>query len=240
MVALKLDNPAQVARLIDHTLLKPEASREQIVALCDEARRFRFASVCVNPAYVALCASRLQDVADVAVCSVVGFPLGATLPEAKTFEAERVIAAGAREVDMVMNVGALKSGDLDLLRSDIRAVAETAHARGAICKVILETGLLTDAEKETACQIAREAGADFVKTSTGFGPGGATVADIALMRRVVGPDMGVKASGGVRTYADVVALVEAGATRIGASAGVRIVEEALGQAGPGAASSESY
>lgn len=239
-MTLKLDNPAQVARLIDHTLLKPEASREQIAALCDEARRFRFASVCVNPAYVALCADRLRDAEDVAVCTVVGFPLGATLPEVKAFEAERAIAAGAREVDMVMNVGALKSGDLDLLRRDIRAVAEAAHAHGAICKVILETGLLTDPEKESACGVAREAGADFVKTSTGFGPGGATVADIALMRRVVGPEMGVKASGGVRTLADVVALVEAGATRIGASAGVRIVEEALGQAGPGAASGESY
>ena len=238
-MTLKLDNPAQVARLIDHTLLKPEASREQIVALCDEARRFRFASVCVNPAYVPLCAEWLRDVEDVAVCTVVGFPLGATLPEVKAFEAERAIAAGAREVDMVMNVGALKSGDLDLLRRDIHAVAQAAHEHDAICKVILETGLLTDPEKETACRVAREAGADFVKTSTGFGPGGATVADIALMRRVVGPELGVKASGGVRTYADVVALVQAGATRIGASAGVRIVEEATGQAGSGPTGGDS-
>lgn len=239
-MSFKLDDPAQVARLIDHTLLKPEASREQIVRLCDEARRYRFASVCVNPAYVALCAAQLEGVEDVAVCTVVGFPLGATLLEVKAFEAERAIANGAREVDMVMNVGALKSGDIDLLRRDIRAVVEAAHTGGAICKVILETALLTDPEKETACRVAREAGADFVKTSTGFGPGGATVADIALMRRVVGPEMGVKAAGGVRTYADVIAMVEAGATRIGASAGVRIVEEAMGQAGSGAASGDSY
>lgn len=220
-----------VARLIDHTLLKPAASREQIEQLCDEARQYQFASVCVNPVYVKLCADLLRDQDDVAVCTVIGFPLGANLPEVKAYEAEQAIADGATEVDVVQNVGALKSGDLDLLRRDITAVVEVAHRHDAICKVILETALLTDEEKETACQIAKESGADFVKTSTGFGPGGATVDDVTLMRRVVGPDMGVKASGGVRTYADVLAMTAAGATRIGASAGVQIVQEAQGETG---------
>ncbi|WP_119072734.1 deoxyribose-phosphate aldolase [Aggregatilinea lenta] len=223
----------QTARLIDHTLLKPEAIRAQIETLCDEARRYHFASVCINPSYVRLCAELLADVADVAVCTVIGFPLGATTPDAKAFEARQAIANGATEVDMVQNVGALKSGDLDLLRRDIAAVVEVAHAGNALCKVILETALLTDEEKVTACQIAQEVGADFVKTSTGFGSGGATEADIAVMRRTVGPVMGVKASGGVRTYADVQKMVAAGATRIGASAGVQIVEQARGgQAAP--------
>jgi deoxyribose-phosphate aldolase len=221
-----------IARLIDHTLLKPDATHDQIVRLCEEARRFRFASVCVNPVHVSLCVDLLRDVEDVAVCTVIGFPLGATLPEVKAFEAGQVITLGATEVDMVQNVGALKSQDLDLLQRDMAAVVEVAHAHGAICKVIFETALLTDAEKETACQAAKAVGADFVKTSTGFGPGGATVEDVALMRRAVGPQIGVKAAGGVRTYADVQAMMAAGATRIGASAGVRIVEEALGQAGP--------
>ena len=218
-----------VARIIDHTLLKPDATRAQIEQLCAEARRYRFRSVCVNPTWVALCADLLAETPDVLVCTVVGFPLGATTPEVKAFEAERAIADGAKEVDMVMNVGALKSGDHDLVERDIRAVVDVAHERGARCKVILETGLLTPDEIVTASQIAKRAGADFVKTSTGFGPGGATVADIALMRQAVGPEMGVKASGGVRTYEDVQALVAAGATRIGASAGVRIVEQARGQ-----------
>ena len=219
-----------IARLIDHTLLKPEATPDQIIQLCAEARYYHFASVCVNPTYVALCAAELHDAADIAICTGIGFPLGATLSSVKAFEAETVIAAGATEVDMVQNIGALKSGDFDLLQRDMAAVVEAAHAHGAICKVILETGLLTDAEKVTACEIAAQAGADFVKSSTGFGPGGATAADIALMRRTVGPDMGVKASGGVRSYADVLALVAAGASRIGASAGVKIIEEATGQA----------
>lgn len=217
-----------IARIIDHTLLKPEASREQIIQICAEARCYHFASVCVNPSYVALCADQLKDVPDVAVCTVIGFPLGASLTEVKVFEAERAIAHGATEIDMVQNVGALKSKDCDLLARDIAAVVEVAHKHGVICKVILETALLSDEEKEIACRIAVDAGVDFVKTSTGFGPGGATVSDIALMRRVVGPKLGVKASGGIRTYADVQAMVAAGATRIGASAGVRIVEEACG------------
>jgi len=218
-----------IARMIDHTLLKPEASRDQITRLCNEARQYHFASVCVNPFYVSLCADLLRDVPDVAVCTVIGFPLGATLPEVKAYETEQVIARGATEIDMVQNIGALKSRDYDAVRGDMRAVVNVAHAHGAICKVILETALLTDEEKEAACQIAQEAGADFVKTSTGFSSGGATTADIALMRRVVGPQMGVKASGGIRTYVDVQQMITAGANRIGASAGVRIVEEACGQ-----------
>src|SRR5690606_15546411 len=176
---------------------------------------------------------------EVLVCTVIGFPLGATLPEVKAFEAQRAIADGAREVDMVMNVGALKSGDRALVERDIRAVVNVAHAGGARCKVILETGLLVPDEITAASEIARAAGADFVKTSTGFGPGGATVADILLMRKAVGPQMGVKASGGVRTFEDVQAMVAAGATRIGASAGVLIVEQALGQ-GAGDAPSTGY
>lgn len=228
-------NATAVARLIDHTLLKPAASHDQIASLCAEARQYRFASVCVNPVYVAVCAELLRDVPDVAVCTVIGFPLGATLPEVKAFEAERAIADGAAEVDMVQWVGALKNGDLSVLERDIKAVVDVAQQHQVLCKVILETALLTDAEKETACRIAKAAGADFVKTSTGFGPGGATVEDIALMRRVVGPAMGVKASGGVRTYADLQAMVAAGATRIGASAGVLIVQEALGEAADTAA-----
>ena len=228
-----------VARLIDHTLLKPDASHDQIVQICEDARRYRFASVCVNPSYVGLCADLLKDVDDVMVCTVVGFPLGANLPEVKAYEAEQAIRDGATEIDMVQNVGALKSHDLELLRRDIAAVVEVAHAHDATCKVILETALLTDDEKKTACRIAKEVGADFVKTSTGFGPGGATAADIALMRAAVGPDMGVKASGGVRSYEDVQAMVAAGATRIGASAGIRIVQEALGEA-PGQDGSDQY
>ncbi|MBN1201727.1 MAG: deoxyribose-phosphate aldolase [Anaerolineae bacterium] len=229
-----------VARFIDHTLLKPEASREQVVRLCDEARRYHFASVCVNPAYVELCAGLLRDAGDVAVCTVVGFPLGATLPEVKAYETEQAIKHGATEIDMVQNIGALKSGDHDLVRRDMAAVIETAHARGVICKVILETALLTDEEKTIACQIAGEIGADFVKTSTGFGPGGATVEDVALMRRVVGPEMGVKAAGGIRTYADLQQMIEAGATRIGASAGVRLVEEAREGAATSPDATDSY
>jgi deoxyribose-phosphate aldolase len=229
-----------VARIIDHTQLKPEASREQIIQLCAEARLYHFASVCVNSSYVALCAEQLRDVPDVAVCTVLGFPLGATLTDVKVYEAERAITSGATEVDMVQNVGALKSKDYDLLARDITAVVEAAHKQNVLCKVILETALLTDEEKEIACRIARDAGADFVNTSTGFCTGGATAPDVALMRRVVGPEMGVKASGGIRTYADVQAMVAAGATRIGASAGVRIVEEAAGGASAGPESKDQY
>jgi deoxyribose-phosphate aldolase len=223
-----------VSGLIDHTLLRPDATRTELEQLCREAAAFQFATVCVNPAWVSLCAARLRS-APVAVCTVVGFPLGATTPDVKQYETRRVIFDGAREVDMVINVGALKSGDLRLVEQDIACVAEACRNAGAISKVIIEAALLTDDEKVTACTLAKAAGADFVKTSTGFGPGGATVADVALMRRVVGPDMGVKAAGGVRDLAGLHAMVAAGATRIGASAGVKIVrEEKTGKAEPGA------
>jgi deoxyribose-phosphate aldolase len=222
-----------VSRLIDHTLLKPDATRAELEQLCREAAEFHFATVCVNPAWVSLCASRLRST-PVAVCTVVGFPLGATTPDVKQYETRRVIFDGAREVDMVINVGALKSGDLRLVEQDIACVAGACRDAGVISKVIIEAALLTDDEKVTACTLAKAAGADFVKTSTGFGPGGATVADVALMRRVVGPDMGVKAAGGVRDLAGLQAMVAAGATRIGASAGVKIVrEEKTGKAEPG-------
>ena len=230
----------EIARLIDHTLLKPAATPAQIEQLCNEARQYHFASVCVNPVHVARCAEWLADVDDVAVCTVIGFPLGANVTQVKAFEAEQAIAAGATEIDMVQNIGALKAGDHATVRDDIAAVVAVAHAHGAICKVILETSMLTDAEKETACRLAQDAGADFVKTSTGFGGGGATPEDIALMRRVVGPEMGVKASGGVRSYTDALAVVEAGATRIGASAGVQIVTEAQGQTPAATDSGDSY
>ncbi len=218
------ETKGNVASLIDHTLLKPDASSEQVVQLCNEARTYRFASVCVNPTHVGLCA-QILDGSGVAVCSVVGFPLGATLTEVKVFEAQQVMREGATELDMVINVGALKSKDYELVKQDIASVAQACHAGNAILKVILETALLTDEEKETACQLAMAAGADFVKTSTGFGPGGATVEDVALMRRVVGPAVGVKAAGGIRTYADAQAMIAAGANRLGASRGVRIVQE---------------
>ena len=211
-----------VARLIDHTLLKPDASAEQIAELCREAREYHFASVCVNSAWVSLCADLLKG-SDVAVCTVVGFPLGASPPEVKAYDAQLAIQNGATEIDMVMNIGALKSRDIKGLYRDIATVAATCHAYNVILKVILETAQITDEEKVIASQVAKMAGADFVKTSTGFGGGGATVADVSLMRRVVGPGLGVKASGGVRTYEDAQAMVEAGATRIGASAGVAIV-----------------
>lgn len=216
---------ADVARLIDHTLLKPEATRDQIVTLCGEARRYGFASVCVNPYWAPLAAAELAG-SPVKVCTVVGFPLGATSTAAKVAETEEAIRAGAEEIDMVINVGALRSGDEDAVGADIRAVVEAAHSGGAKVKTILENALLDDAQKVAACRLARDAGADFVKTSTGFGPGGATVHDVALMRQTVGPEMGVKAAGGIRTLADLRAMVEAGATRIGASASVAIIEAA--------------
>ena len=215
------------ASLIDHTLLKPEATDEDIKKLCEEAARFRFASVCVNPTWVRAAACNLQGTG-VPVCTVIGFPLGATLSDVKAYEARRAIFDGAREVDMVINVGALRSGDDCLVEHDIRLVAEAAHEYNAICKVIIETALLNDDEKVRACRAAKQAGADFVKTSTGFSKGGATVADIALMRRTVGADLGVKASGGVKGLDDARKLVEAGATRIGASVGVKIAQEAAG------------
>lgn len=214
-----------IARLIDHTLLKPDATQAQIAQLCHEARQYSFAAVCVNPTHVKLCADLLKG-SDVAVCTVVGFPLGATPPEVKAYEAQQAIDDGATEVDMVINVGALKGGEYDLVERDIAMVTRTCHNNRALCKVIIEAALLTEQEKIKACELSKKAGADYVKTSTGFGPGGATVADVALMRRVVGSEMGIKAAGGIRSFADAKGMVDAGATRIGASAGIRIVQEA--------------
>ena len=219
---------AGVASMIDHTLLKPDATRTDVETLCREAAEYGFASVCVNPTWVAECARRLRA-SPVKVCSVVGFPLGATTPDTKHYETRRALFDGAHEIDMVINIGALKSGELRLTERDIEAVAAPCRETGAISKVIIEAALLTDDEKITACTLARAAGADFVKTSTGFGPGGATAADVALMRRVVGAEMGVKAAGGVRDLEGLKAMVAAGATRIGASAGVRIVQESRGE-----------
>ncbi len=215
----------EIAHLIDHTLLKPDATQDQIAQLCYEARKYGFAAVCVNPTYVKLCAQLLKG-SPVHVCTVVGFPLGATPPEVKAYEAQQAIDDGATEVDMVINIGALKSKDYALVERDIATVARTCHAGGAILKVIIEAALLTDDEKVIACQLAKAAGADYVKTSTGFGPGGATVHDVELMRRAVGPDLGIKAAGGIRSYEEAKAMVAAGATRIGASAGVKILQEA--------------
>ncbi|MGH8950632.1 MAG: deoxyribose-phosphate aldolase [Acidimicrobiia bacterium] len=211
-----------MARYIDHTLLKPEATAGDIDQLCREAEQYHFASVCINPTWVKRAAENLRGTS-VPVCSVIGFPLGATTPEVKAMEARRALRDGAREVDMVLNIGALKSGDHQLVLRDIEKVVDAAHEVGAICKVILETALLTDEEKVIASALSKQAKADFVKTSTGFGPGGATVYDVALMRETVGPDMGVKASGGVRTTGDAEDMIAAGATRIGASAGIEIV-----------------
>ena len=219
--------PAEIAAMIDHTLLKPDATRQNVADLCREAAQFRFATVCVNPTWVADCAKLLQGTG-VGVCSVVGFPLGATSSDVKAYETRRVIFDGAREVDMVINVGALKSGQLQIVERDIEAVVGPCHDCGAITKVIIEAALLTDDEKVAACTLAKAAGADYVKTSTGFGPGGATPADVALMRRVVGADMGVKAAGGIRDLEGVQAMIAAGATRVGASAGVKIVQQARG------------
>jgi deoxyribose-phosphate aldolase len=218
-------SPAEIARLIDHTLLKPEATREAIRRLCREALHFGFAAVCVNPWNVPEPARLLQG-SGVRVCAVVGFPLGATLPQVKMLESEEAIKLGAREIDMVINVGALKSGDVESFNADIRGVVDASHRGGAICKVILETALLTKEEKIRGSLAAKAAGADFVKTSTGFGPGGATEEDVRLIRGIVGGELGVKAAGGVHTLKDFRRMVAAGATRIGTSAGVRIMEEA--------------
>jgi deoxyribose-phosphate aldolase len=220
--------PGGVASMIDHTLLKPDATRKDIEALCREAAEYKFASVCVNPTWVALCATLLRS-SGVKVCSVVGFPLGATTADTKHFETRRAIFDGACEIDMVINVGALKSGDLRLVERDIESVTVPCRESSALSKVIIEAALLTDDEKVTACTLAKAAGADYVKTSTGFGPGGATAADVMLMRRVVGEEMGVKAAGGVRDLEGLKAMVAAGATRVGASAGVRIVQESEGK-----------
>jgi deoxyribose-phosphate aldolase len=222
---------AGFAGLIDHTLLKPDASRDDIRKLCQEAVRFGFASVCINPWNVPLAAELVRGSA-VKVCTVIGFPLGATLPRVKIHEAEEAIKLGAQEVDMVLNIGALKSGQDDVVESDIRGVVEAAHRCGAICKVIFETSLLTVEEKVRAALASKRAGADFVKTSTGFSTGGATAEDVALMRAVVGSQIGVKASGGVRTLDDLKKMVCAGATRIGASASVKIMEQAAAPAAP--------
>ena len=215
------DAGERMASMIDHTALKPATSREEIEKLCEEARRFRFASVCVNPCYVPLCAQMLR-MTNVKVCTVVGFPLGANRSEVKAFETERAISDGAQEVDMVINVGALKSKDHELVERDIRAVVEKCRSI-VVSKVIIEAALLTDEEKITACSLAKVAGADFVKTSTGFGPGGATAHDVALMRGVVGEEMGVKAAGGIRDVKTAEEMIAAGASRIGASASVKIV-----------------
>lgn len=217
-----------VAGIIDHTLLKPEARRQDIEALCREAMEYGFASVCVNPTWVSACARLVRGTA-VSVCSVVGFPLGASTADAKHYEARRAIFDGASEIDMVINIGALKSGDLPLVERDIEAVTAPCREARVLSKVIIEAALLTDEEKVTACTLARAAGADYVKTSTGFGPSGATVADVALMRRTVGERMGIKAAGGIRDLERLNILVAAGATRIGTSAGVRIVQESRGQ-----------
>lgn len=220
-----VDVGADIAKMIDHTLLKPDATQDQIAQLCYEARKYGFAAVCVNPTHVKLCTELLKG-SPVHVCTVVGFPLGATPPEVKAYEAQQSIDHGATEVDMVINIGALKSKDYALVERDIATVARTCHAGGALLKVIIEAALLTDEEKVLACQLAKAAKADYVKTSTGFGPGGATVHDVELMRRAVGPDMGVKAAGGIKSFQDAQAMVKAGATRIGASAGIKIIEQA--------------
>ncbi len=222
--------PLDLARYIDHTLLRPDASAADIDKLCDEAAEHHFASVCVNPTWVRRAATRLRDT-DVAVASVIGFPFGATPSDVKAFEARRAVRDGAREIDMVINIGALKSGDHDLVRRDIARVSDACHEAGAINKVIIETALLSDAEKIIASRLAVEARADMVKTSTGYAKGGATIYDVALMRETVGPKLGVKAAGGIRTAEDVQEMIAAGATRIGASAGVTIVSGQGGASG---------
>jgi deoxyribose-phosphate aldolase len=214
-----------LARYIDHTVLKPDATEAQMIQLCEEARQYHFMAVCVNPFWVKRCASLLSG-SDTCVATVAGFPLGATLPEVKAYEAQRLVEAGAREIDMVINIGALKDKDYALVARDIVDVVRAAHAGRALTKVIIEAALLNDDEKRTACQLACEAGAEFVKTSTGFSIGGATAHDVALMREVVGPEVGVKAAGGIKTYADMLTMIAAGANRIGASASVKIMQEA--------------
>jgi deoxyribose-phosphate aldolase len=215
---------SEIASLIDHTILKPDATREDVLRVCREAREYGFASVCVNPYWVPLVASQLEG-SPVKVCSVVGFPLGASTTEAKVCETESAIRLGATEIDMVLNIGALRSGDLETVKVDIAAVAEAVHRHeDAVLKVIIETALLDDAQKVTACELAVAAHADFVKTSTGFSTAGATAADVELMRRTVGPSIGVKASGGIRTLEDFRKMVAAGASRVGASASTKIVD----------------
>lgn len=213
----------QLAQMIDHTLLKAEATKDNIIKLAEEAKEYKFASVCVNPTWVKTAAEVLKDVPEVKVCTVIGFPLGATTTEVKAFETKNAIENGAGEVDMVINIGALKGKQYDVVENDIKAVVEAAKGK-ALVKVIIETSLLTDEEKEIACKLAVQAGTDYVKTSTGFSTGGATKEDIALMRKVVGPSIGVKASGGVRSLEDAETMIAVGATRIGASSGIAIVK----------------
>ncbi len=222
------DVPTDLARYIDHTLLKPDATAEQVDKLCREARDFHFAAVCINPTWVRRAAEQLRGTG-VAVASVIGFPFGAGTTAVKAMETRQAVRDGAREIDMVINIGALKSGMYDLVRDDIAAVSDACHEAGALNKVIIEAVLLTDEEKVIACRLAQQAKADYVKTSTGYASGGATVFDVALMREAVGPKMGVKAAGGIRTAEDVTEMIAAGATRIGASAGVKIV---TGERGP--------
>lgn len=220
--------PQDIAKFIDHTLLKPEATPAEIEKLCLEAREYHFAAVCVNPPYVKECSQLLRG-SDVAIAVVVGFPLGAHTSEAKVFETQQAITEGASEIDMVINIGALKSKQDKIVREDIRAVVDAAHRQGALVKVIIEAALLNDDEKIRACEFAQDAGADYVKTSTGFGPGGATVHDVELMSKAVHGELGVKAAGGIRTLEQAEAMIRAGATRIGASAGIKIVQQARGQ-----------
>jgi deoxyribose-phosphate aldolase len=227
MSSYKNLSAGEIAAYIDHTVLKAEATTEEIIKLCEEAKQYHFATVCVNPGYVALAAKELAG-SGVGITTVAGFPLGATTTFTKAAEAKDAIANGATEVDMVINVGLIKSGDFEGVKRDVEGVVEACKGK-AVMKVILETGLLTDEEKVRACEICKEAGADFVKTSTGFGKGGATAEDIALMRRTVGPDMGVKASGGVRDLETALKMIEAGATRIGASSSVAIVTGGTGE-----------
>jgi len=224
-ILARTGRPEAIASLIDHTLLKPEATREQVRQLCREALNYSFATVCVNPVWVPLCASELAG-SRVKAITVVGFPLGSTMTEVKLHEAEAALRNGAREIDMVMHTGALRSGDFDAVKSDIRSVTEVVHGAGALIKVIIETAVLDDQQKAVACTLAKLAGADFVKTSTGFVPGGASAHDVALMRATVGEEMGVKAAGGIRTLEDVLLMVRAGADRIGTSASVAIMEAA--------------
>jgi deoxyribose-phosphate aldolase len=237
-IALMSYSAPSIARLIDHTLLRPEATRADILQLCREAREYNFASVCVNPCWVPFASSELGG-SEVKVCTVVGFPLGATSTEAKVCETEAALRAGAQEIDMVLNIGALRGDKSETVEEEIALVAAVCHRAGAIVKVILENSLLTDDQKVTACLLAKDAGADFVKTSTGFSASGATVHDVELMRRTIGPSMGLKASGGIRTLDDLLKMLAAGATRIGASAGVKIVEAARAAAKPSGQAAES-
>lgn len=221
---MNLDRSDEIAALIDHTLLKPESSRAEIARVCAEARNASFASVCINPFWVRFAKRELEG-SPVRVCTVIGFPLGANETETKLAEAKTALANGAKELDVVQNIGGLRSGELQTIRNELTSLADLAHSNGAILKVILETGLLSAGEKKVSCQLAVDSGADFVKTSTGFASGGATIEDVSLMRSIVGPGIGVKASGGIRTLAALRDMVKAGASRIGTSSGVGILRE---------------